>query len=325
MEDMRLPKGLIVDLITPFDNSGAIDGRSLERLINRILPYVQGFYLASPYMGEGQYLSLEEKEALFTNGLDYVRGRLPVIIWISGQREDLTRRTLYILEKVVEKKCYSGPVFWVDSPLYYRSNRGLPEFYRDFLSGTGGSFIIHNDPVFISKLKRPLKRANIRTKILKELVKIDELKGLIFSGPLDRAYHYQRAVRSRSDFRIYDGDESNFLGHPSLNGVVSVGANLSPREWQKITASSINLNDSREDYPDSLQQILNTGGFLENLKEAYHDNAVSLIKHYLSDKGIIENPRCAHEMEYVGDKLSSLKRIKDSIERKFYDNCKKDK
>lgn len=309
MEETLPPKGLIVDLITPLDRHGAIDAKGLARLIDRTLPHVQAFYLASPYMGEGQYLPLEEKEPLLVNTLACVRGRLPVMIWISGENEDLTRKTLYALKSALDKEPYAGPVFWVDSPLYYHSNRGLSEFYRDLVSDNDGSFIIHNDPDLIRRIKRPLKRANIRTGILKDIVKIDKLKGLIFSGPIDRAYHYQRAVRSRPDFRIYDGDESNFLGHPSLGGVVSAGANLTPREWQKITASSIGLDESREGYPDSLKQIWEMGVFLGNLKEIYQGNAVPLIKRYLSEAGIIENPRCVYETPSTTDKLDSLKKL----------------
>ncbi|MBN2062495.1 MAG: dihydrodipicolinate synthase family protein [Deltaproteobacteria bacterium] len=312
MEERRPPKGLIVDLITPFDSGGAIDERGLERLIDRTLPYVQAVYVASPYMGEGESLSLEEKMVLFANALDHVQGKLPVMVWVSGKSEGLTRNTLDTLKDVLDKKSYSGPVFWVDSPLYYHSNRGLPEFYGDLVSRTGGSFIIHNDPALIRRLERPLKRANIRTGILKELIKIDELKGLIFSGPLERAHNYQRAVRSRSDFRVYDGDESNFLEHPSLSGVISTGANISPVEWQKITESSINLNDNRQEYPDSLEQIWKTGGFLGSLREIYYGNAVALIKQYLSDSGIIGSGRCTYDSEYMGDKLTSLKKLLES-------------
>ena len=46
--------------------------------------------------------------------------------------------------------------------------------------------------------------------------------------------------KGRSPFRIYDHSEKSFLHHPSMSGVVSVGANLSPLAWQRITLSTRN-------------------------------------------------------------------------------------
>jgi dihydrodipicolinate synthase/N-acetylneuraminate lyase len=69
MEALHLPRGLIVDLVTPIARGGDIDGRGLGRQLDRIIPYVQGLLIASPYMGEGDLLKPEQREELFEKAL----------------------------------------------------------------------------------------------------------------------------------------------------------------------------------------------------------------------------------------------------------------
>jgi len=313
MEPLRPPRGLIIDLITPLGSRGDIDGRGLGRLLDRVLPHVQALLLASPYMGEGKGLDASRREELLDKSLVVVRDQVPILVWVSQDTEEKTRETLLLLNKRLEKRKYAGPVFWLDTPLYYHSNRGLPLHYKNISSLVEEPFILHNDPELIKPLGRPLKRNNIRTSILKELATIEKVQGLIFSGSLDRSYNYQKAVRSRTDFRIYDGDEAHFLGHPSLSGVVSTGANLTPRAWQKITTSSLNLDDGREDYPDHQRQIWEIGGYLSQLMEYYQRSGVPLLKQILSDMGILQGPTCTFESEDMEGKTIPLRELMEQF------------
>jgi dihydrodipicolinate synthase/N-acetylneuraminate lyase len=176
----------------------------------------------------------------------------------------------------------------VDTPLYYHSNRGLFLHYRNLSSLVEEPWMLHNDPELIMKLARSLKRNNLRTAILKRVAGIEAIQGLVFLGPLERAGNYQKAVRRRPEFRIYDGDELHFLNYPSMSGIVSAGANLAPKAWRKITDASLNLAESRHDYPDQLKQLWETGLYLQKLLEAYSSFPVPVIKDALSKMGIIE-------------------------------------
>lgn len=309
MAETNSPRGLVLDLITPLKRSGDIDGRSLGRHLDRVLPHVQAMLIAGPLAGEGKDLDDDRRKELLDKVLVVVRGRAPVLVWISRETEEKTLKTLLLLEKTVETRKYDGPVFWVDSPLYYHSNRGLPDLYRSRLTGPGRTILLYNDPDLIRERARPLKRNNIRTAILKEISSIEMLGGLIYRGSLDRANNYQKAVRARADFRIYDGDESRFLRYPSLSGVVSVGANLAPKAWSRITASSINRNDGADAYPDHLQQIWETGDYLRNLMTLYQPGAVPLIKRILFEMGILESPTCVGEVEEMGEAVNPLRTL----------------
>ena len=312
MEDLSSPRGLIIDLITPLNKSGDIDGRSLGKHLDRIIPHVQAVLLAGPHGGEGKNLNASQREELLEKALGVVRGQLPILVWITQDTPEKTRRTLLKLKKRLDKQKYTGHVLWVDTPLYYHSNRGLASHYRDLCTLVKKPFLLHNDPELIKKLPRSFKRNNIRTSILKDLIRIKDLQGLIFLGSLDRARNYHKAVRSRTEFRIYDGDESRFLKYPSLSGVVSIGANLLPKAWEKVTASSLNLSSNRKTYPNHLQQIWELGEYLRNLRSIYREDAVPLAKQILWEMGMIEDPACTFKTRDLEGKIKLIRALMKS-------------
>ncbi len=306
------PQGLIADLITPLRGDGTIDRQGLERLLDRVTPCVEGVFLASPHAGEGKGLTPAQRSALVQEAGVMIRGRVPILVWVTRDTKEDTRDTIILLEKGLEARGYTGQVFWVDTPLFYHSNRGLPAHYQDLRPILKHPIILHNDPELIKGLATPLKRNNIRTAILKELALLKDIIGLIFLGSLDRGHNYNKASRARDHFRIYDGDETQFLEHPSMSGVVSVGANLAPGAWQKITRSSLQLSDGQRHYPDHLRQVWELGQYLRDLREIYQNMPVPLIKETLSDMGIIETPCCTFPTK---DRDEQKGRIKELMTR----------
>ncbi|MBN1850727.1 MAG: dihydrodipicolinate synthase family protein [Deltaproteobacteria bacterium] len=309
MAELNPPKGLIVDLITPLTKRRDIDEVSLTRHLKRVIPHVHALLLGSPLIGEGRYLGPVLREQLLEKTLSIVEGHMPVFIWITQDSEGETRMTLIRLRKRLEIRKYTGQVFFVDAPLYYHSNRGLPELYQDMISSIEDSVILYNDPQLIKHIGSPFKRNNIRTSVLRELILNEKIQGLVFSGSLDRAHNYQKAVSSRPDFRIYDGDESRFLIHPSLGGVVSAGANLAPEAWQKITGASLRMNGRQSDYPDYLKQIWEIGGYLSRLREIYQTHGAVVIKMILAEKGIIDHTTCMEEEGGLDVRPDELKEL----------------
>jgi len=310
MEALSAPRGLIVELVTPFNREGGIDGGGLKRLLARTSSFANGVFLASPRAGEGTALSPGLRAQLLEQAIMAMdRNPIPIFIWVTQESEDKTRETIRALGQVVAQHPFGTHLFYVDAPLFYHSNRGLPTLYKELCPMAGAPFILHNDPGLIKGLGSPFKRNNIRTAILKELAGFHEISGIIFTGSLDRAHHYERACRRRPDFRIYDGDESQFLDHPSRSGVVSIGANLAPAAWERITRSSLQLSMSEEEYPDSLQQIWETGDYLRRMHELYAKDPVTIVKDLMARMGTIEfigRTEPIEEMESPGHRLREL-------------------
>ena len=131
MQVLVPPRGLIVELITPLNQDRSIDGRGLGHLLDRLSPFVHAVFLASPDTGEGKNLSLAQRLELLEKAVVVVRGRIPILFWITQDTEEKTTETLLGLKKTLKRRRYEGQVFWVDTPLYYHSNRGLLALYRN--------------------------------------------------------------------------------------------------------------------------------------------------------------------------------------------------
>jgi len=309
MEPDRLPKGLIVDLITPLTDSGDIDGKGLDSLLAKVLPQADGILLAGPRMGEGRGLDVGLKAELLKEVCVFVDGRVPLFFWVSQDSVEGTRETTVLLEGVLESSHYGGTVFWLDSPLFYHSNRGLCGHYQELAANTAHPFVLYNDAGLVEVLDRRLKRGNIRTTILKDLSRIEKIKALIFRGPLARVNNYQKALNRRPDFKIYDGDEARFLEHPSLSGILSMGANIAPRTWSTITRASLGMLDEGERGGDYVHEVWGKAQLLRDLIETYQHNPVWTIKRALSDAAIIGSPACTPLVqpdEEAGTQLTEL-------------------
>ena len=97
------PKGLLGVLVTPLDDQGNIDARSLESLVNSTLNDVDGFLAGVSFTGEGFLLSNEKKLELIRISLEIVRGRVPLILGITGNSSRETGENISALD------CVSGP------------------------------------------------------------------------------------------------------------------------------------------------------------------------------------------------------------------------
>jgi len=312
MEASTAPRGLIVELVTPFERGGGIDGRGLVKLLSRASSSVQGVFLAGPRAGQGTALSPALRADLLKQTiLAMEKDPVPLFIWVTQESEDKTRETLLALDEAVRAHRHGAGLFYVDTPLYYHSNRGLPDLYKGFCAVAEAPFILHNDPNLIEGLATPFKRTNIRTAVLKELAGFNGISGMIFSGSLDRAHNYQRASRQRPDFRIFDGDEAHFLDHPSRSGVVSMGANLAPAAWGRIVRSSIQASTNGADYPDRLRQIWETGDSLRRMRNIYAHAPSAIIQDALADMGIIEPP--VQPPENIQEARIALRELVDQL------------
>jgi dihydrodipicolinate synthase/N-acetylneuraminate lyase len=237
------PKGLIVALVTPLDEEGRVQRESLREMIGRALPYSDVLMIGEGVIGEGLSLPNPVRLELLRNSAELVAGKKPLFLCPTADTAEETISNIIALTKILENYPGQDSLFWVDIPLWYHSNRKLPQFYQQWKKYTPYPILLQNHPLLIANLNHSLKRTNIRTAVLKRLAENERIVGVIQAGDLKRTIHYQRAVRARRDFRFYDGDERNFLNGPSVSGVVSAGANLLPAEWSEVVTASLRISE----------------------------------------------------------------------------------
>ncbi len=68
-----------------------------------------------------------------------------------------------------QRRAYGGLLFLADLPLWYHSNRGLPQACRRLLEEVPRPLVLLNLPGLISRRAPRFKRRNIRTHVFKKL------------------------------------------------------------------------------------------------------------------------------------------------------------
>jgi dihydrodipicolinate synthase/N-acetylneuraminate lyase len=286
MQQKVTPRGLICSLALVSDPNDNDRYLGLESLIARLQPAVSGLFLDPMFWCPDANHCGPVSASLLEEVIGLVPPGLPLWVRITGRTAEQTINICRQLETVCRRLNYKAPLAWVDTPLYYHSNRGLPDHYRTLLSETEFDLIIDNNPQLIRQIADKTKRKNIRTAILKRLSNEPRLAGLLHRGDLRRSTNYQRAVRGRSNFLVYDAGERSFLEKPSASGVVSVGANLLPHDWRTITLASLNLDESHQARSRFLH-LWETGLRVRTLQKYYGQAPARIIPAVLTAWGFI--------------------------------------
>ncbi len=231
MAECRL-RGLWCRLYTPEDP----DALDWAGFLRATAPFVDGWVIDPPFWnpaGHGPHLQahdLDHIPELVARLPDYQ----PLAVRITGRDRAETLENVQRLEQELGKDTRFALVLWLDTPLSYHGNRGLPAVYQQLAVLSHRPFVLENDPERIRPLKAWGRHVNLRTSVLKTLARNPRILGLIHHGSFKRVFNYSKAVVKRPDFGLMDGEERTFLEYPSTTGVVSVTANLAPRLWRKL-------------------------------------------------------------------------------------------
>ena len=272
------PKGLICRLIMPLSPETIIDWKTLT---TSLMPYVDGFLLDPCFWMRRDYSFLNTN--LFQDLLDYLPDEKLILVHISSRSRDITRENIRKWSFILSRNFALDQVMWVDTPLLYHSNRGLPDVYREFSRETSRPFVLENDPKRVSTVKGIGHRSNIRTHVLKILVSNPSIVGLIHHGNLSRALNYSRATRKRHDFSLLDGEEQHYLEYPSTAGLVSITANVCPRGWARVAGQSLKPGRFSGD-PQSLYLIISR---LKSLSRELGQRPAEAISYLLYRGGLL--------------------------------------
>ena len=286
------PEGLIIDLVTPLTAGGALDAPGLERLVARVLPAADGLIAGSPLAGEALDLPLSTRRELFTHLLPLVAGRVPIFFGITGATLEETRDLAAWVREEDGRQHYPGPLFLADLPLWYHSNRGLPQSFQSLLAEIPLPLILLNLPRVVRRQGVMFKHLNIRTQVFKKLAALPEVHGLIYQGEMRRFLHYHHATAARPGFAFYETDEGRFLTRPGAWGVVSGGAQLLPRAWQRVTRACLHPEDAADD-PPQRYALWDLGNRLQQVSHFCQNHPVALWKKALAAQGVISSPATA--------------------------------
>jgi dihydrodipicolinate synthase/N-acetylneuraminate lyase len=284
-----LPEGLLIELATPLTPTGSLDQGSLMRLIHRLGPAAAALVAGTPGVGEALELPILVRLELFASLNSYLPPQLPLFFGITGATPEETQDLVRQLEKKAETEAIDRPLYWVDLPLWWHSNRGLPQAYRSLCGYLSHPLILMNHPHIIRGKAKPLKHVNLRTAIFKKLSGLPGIAAMIYRGEIRRFLHYYAARADRPDFMLYEADEKRFLSRPGARGLVSAGAQLFPVIWQKVTKACL-FSEESNDLKEQRSQIWKWSTLLLRLYELYQLYPAPLLKLGLYHQGILDYP-----------------------------------
>lgn len=222
-------KGSIVALITPFKD-GKIDEESFRNLIRWHLKEGTHGILVSGTTGESATLSKEEKKRLFEIALEEAKGKVPLI---AGTGTNDTKKT-FELTKLAEELGMDACL--LVTPYYNKpTQKGLYEHYKYIATQVNIPIILYNVPGRTGVNLLPETTAKLSE--IENIVAIKEACG-------DLKQVTELKLRCKADFVILSGDD--FTAYPTIalggKGVISVAANVMPKEMAELMEAALNGN-----------------------------------------------------------------------------------
>lgn len=216
-------KGLGIALITPFGENGAVDYKSLVRLVEYQLANGADFFCILATTGETPCLTVEERKEIKDTIVKTVGGRVPILMGCGGNN------TASVIEELRH-----GDFSGIDGVLsvcpYYNkpSQEGLFQHFKAIANASPLPVVLYNVP---GRTGVNLK-AETTVRLARECSNIVAIKEA--SGNLEQV---DEIIKNKpADFDVLSGDDA--LTFPMIScgavGVISVIGNALPREFSKM-------------------------------------------------------------------------------------------
>ncbi|TET46876.1 4-hydroxy-tetrahydrodipicolinate synthase [Candidatus Aerophobetes bacterium] len=224
-------KGCFVAVVTPF-RRGEIDEKAFKELIRFLVEKGVDGIVPCGTTGESPALSHEEHRRLIKLAVQEVRKRAAVI---AGTGSNSTKEAVELTQ--FAKECGADGALVV-APYYNKPTpRGLESHYCR-LEKIGLPLVIYNIPSRTG--------INIPPSLIAKLSRLNNIIGVKeASGSMDQVSNI--IAESKPNFSVLSGDDSLTLPILSLGGVgvISVVANILPKETQDLVSSYLAGNIGR--------------------------------------------------------------------------------
>lgn len=226
---MAIFTGAGVAIITPFTENNEVNYDKLGELLDYQIENGIDSVIICGTTGEASTLSHEEHLECIRYAIEKVNKRIPVV---AGTGSNSTETAIY-LSKEAEK--YGADGLLVVTPYYNKATqRGLTEHFTEIAKAVDIPIIMYNVPGRTG--------CNILPKTVAGLVKdVDNIVGIKeASGNISQVASLMQLTQGNID--LYSGNDDQIVPLLSLGGigVISVLANVAPRETHDIVAKFLN-------------------------------------------------------------------------------------
>lgn len=227
-------EGSYVALVTPFDREGRLDEDAYRGLIRRQLKAGTRGLVPCGSTGEAATLMHEEYRRAIEIACAESRGEVPVIAGVG------TNATWKAVESAREAESLGADALLVLAPYYNKpTQEGIYQHFRAVCRESRLPVIVYNIPgrTGVNILPKTLARM---AKDLPNVVAVKEA-----AGSLDQVSEI--LTLTKPGFTVLSGDDSLTLPMMSIGarGVISVVANIAPRETQALCAAALKGDHKR--------------------------------------------------------------------------------
>jgi len=220
-------QGSIVALVTPMDESGALDKDSLKKLIQFHIGQGSDALVAVGTTGESATLDEKEHCDIIKTAVDYAGGKIPII---AGTGANSTTEAITLTQRAKEA---GADACLIVTPYYNKpTQEGLYQHYKAISEAVDIPQILYNVPgrTACDMLPETIGR-------LSHLANIVGVKEA--TGDLSR----YRKIRELTgpDFALYSGDDATSCEFCLLggNGTITVTGNVAPKLVHEMITAAI--------------------------------------------------------------------------------------
>jgi len=220
-------QGSIVALVTPMDESGAVDFNQLKRLVDYHIAEGTDALVAVGTTGESATLNEEEHLDVIKAVVDYTAGRIPII---AGTGANATTEAINLTRRA---QTAGADACLIVTPYYNKpTQEGLYLHYKAINDAVDIPQILYNVPGRTACDMLPETVGRLSK--LKNIVGVKEA-----TGDLSRVKHIRDLAGP--DFAIYTGDDASSREFCLLggNGCITVTGNVAPKLVHQMIKAAI--------------------------------------------------------------------------------------
>ena len=221
-------EGSYVALITPFKENGEVDEEKIRELVNYHIENGTAGIVPCGTTGEAPTLTFSEHEKVIKIVVEEVKGRIKVIAGAGSNNTDRAIELTKYAKKLGADAALST------CPYYNKpTQRGLYEHYRKIAEEAKFPIMLYNVPGRTG--------TNIEAETVARLAEIPEIVAIKeATGSLEQMIKIQDLCGDKIE--ILSGEDHLILPMLSIGakGVVSVVANIMPREMSELISSFLN-------------------------------------------------------------------------------------
>jgi 4-hydroxy-tetrahydrodipicolinate synthase len=244
--------GSIVALVTPMRADGAVDDEALARLVEFHIEAGTSAIVAVGTTGESPTLNVEEHIGVVRHVVHCARKRIPII---AGTGSNSTREAIEWTQLAKEAGADASLLV---TPYYNKpTQEGLYQHYRAVAKAVAMPHVLYNVP---SRTACDLKPETV-ARLADELPNIVGLKE---AASLDRNRELFARVAGRLDLLSGDDDLACECVLAGYQGVISVSANVAPRQVRAVIDAALARKTTEARQLDAKLQRLHKSMFLES-------------------------------------------------------------